>query len=271
MQEHVFEKIKVWQQTVILTAMLLPLLFAVPASAMEAYWTEPGFPDIAIQGPQQTTGIIFYSHGVKGDAPQFQFPSPPILRKFAETGWDVVRINRNNLYEGRGWLVGGLRHVSDLEVKIKIAQGQGYKRVIAAGQSYGGAISLEVGKRVDLFGVIALAPGPGSDAANITTSVSGWQNHGRFTVKQIEEQKAERVLIVAPGGDIYYPAPRGPEFRAAFLHHGTPFILLAEDNMSITGHGAGTSNSFVKLYGNCVLKFFNPKLSPANGETICTK
>ena len=66
-----------------------------------AYWTEYGFCDVAVRGPKKAIGLIFWSHGVNGNQDQFKSSPPPFVRRLATAGWDVVKINRNALYENR--------------------------------------------------------------------------------------------------------------------------------------------------------------------------
>src|SRR5262245_56120011 len=136
-----------------------------------AYWTEYGFCDIPVKGPAAANGLIIWSHGMSGAEEQYRFAPPPIVRRLASIGWDVIKINRNNLYE-HGWTSSGVRHRDDALERVRAAKAQGYKTVMLAGQSYGGAISLEANARsTDIDGVLALSPGHGSDVGQ----AGGWR------------------------------------------------------------------------------------------------
>src|SRR5262245_37780560 len=92
-----------------------------------AYWVEYGFGDIAVRGPGKATGLIIWSHGVSGDKMQYRGAPSLVVRRLAQSGWDVIKINRNNLYE-RGWTTSGPRHIADLVQRAREAKAQGYER-----------------------------------------------------------------------------------------------------------------------------------------------
>ena len=115
--------------------------------------------DRVIVGRTGRDGDTRQQHGVSGDNEQYKYPPAPVLRRFESAGWDVVKINRNNLYE-HGWTSSGVRHRDDAIERARAAKASGYKSVILAGQSYGGAISLEANaKAAGIDGVMALSPG----------------------------------------------------------------------------------------------------------------
>ena len=100
--------------------------YAPPPSDFTAYWDVPAFKDFPYKGPAQANGVLFWSHGVAGKDPQYHVPPPEIIKDFARAGWDVVKIQRNNLHEN-GWTASGRQHVADLVERVKKAHEQGYK------------------------------------------------------------------------------------------------------------------------------------------------
>ena len=64
-----------------------------------AYWVEYAFCNLPAKAPDKAKGLIFWSHGVNGDRPQYQSSAPLVIRRLAQAGWEVRKINRNNLYE----------------------------------------------------------------------------------------------------------------------------------------------------------------------------
>jgi pimeloyl-ACP methyl ester carboxylesterase len=239
-----------------------------------AYWTEYGFCDVPVRGPGKALGLILWSHGVSGDKTQYTGAVPPFVRRLANAGWDVVRINRNNLYE-HGWSSSGPKHVEDLLQRARQAKTQGYDRLIAAGQSYGGAISVEANARTpDLFyAVLATSPGHGSDAANPGGGVSGWYyTLDKQLLGVLAGQRSGRLVISLPAHDHLAPNrdsdPIWPKVRAALSAAGLPFVLFG-DGMPINGHGAATTNQFNVWYGECIRNFLDLQRSPPSGETKC--
>lgn len=249
-----------------------------------AYWTEYAFCDLSVQGPGRAKGLIFWSHGVSADKVQYTAPAPPVIRRLAQAGWDVIKINRNNLHErcaGGGasalsgcWSAGGTRHVDDLIERATKARAQGYDRIIAAGQSFGGAISLEANaKAASLFyAVLATSPGHGSDAASGSNSRANYYTLDKMLLDTLSSQRSGRVIVSLPPGDALHPNRDGdpiwPKARQALQGTGVPFVLLGE-GMGINGHGAVRTTQFGNSFGKCIQDFLDPGRPAAAGETKC--
>jgi len=240
-----------------------------PPTAFTAYWTVPGFADISDRGPEKAVGVIFWSHGVRGTAPQYQGQPPLLIRDLAQRGWDVVKINRNNLFEV-DWSGSGLKHVADLEARVGEAKRRGYRHVVVAGQSYGGAISLEVAKRRDdILAVMAFAPGHGSDAETGLSSRRLYENLIGLTVEQIRNTKAQRLWISLPSGDTLMPDEgRSEKARAALIATGKPFFLV-DEKAPVRGHGSVATSQYRLWYGKCVQDVVNPTREISNGAQPC--
>ncbi len=251
-----------------------------------AYWAEYAFCDLPVRGPGKALGLIFWSHGVSGDMPAYHEHAPLLIRRLALLGWDVVKVNRNNLYEhcvtafgsvSNCWSAGGQRHVDDLIERTRAAQAAGYQRVIAAGGSFGGAISLEASARAPgLFhAVVALSPGHGSDAGNPGgTSKAAYYTLDKQLLDVVAGQKSVRLVIVSPPKDIYVPHRDsigfGATLRKALVATGQPFVEF-DETLPISGHAAGYTRQFDAWFGHCVQDFLDPQHLPAPGETKCAK
>jgi pimeloyl-ACP methyl ester carboxylesterase len=239
-----------------------------------AYWVEYGFCDLPVKGPERAKGLVLWSHGVSGDNEQYKNPPPPIVRRLETAGWDVVKINRNNLYE-HGWTSSGVRHRDDAIDRARAAKASGYKNVILAGQSYGGAISLEANaKATGIDGVMALSPGHGSDAASGATGYGDrYRNLNRYLLEALSAQKGGRVVVLVAPDDRLHPdrsvgSGFGAKMRAALATSGGPFVVFDESG-PIHGHGAGGTAQFSTWFGTCLVKFLDPAQPVAPGETVC--
>jgi len=239
-----------------------------------AYWTEYGFCDLPVKGPSQAKGLVLWSHGVWGDKEQFNNPPPPVVRAMQLVGWDVIRINRNNLYE-KGWDVSGPRHRDDALDRLRAAKAQGYRSVVLAGQSFGAMISLEANARsADVDGVLAFSPGHGSDAGQgALGGRDSYRNLNRYLLNTVSAQKGGRVVVLIADGDQLHPdrgigSGFGAQLRAALTSTGRPFVEFDETS-PVRGHAAGTTNQFTTWFGGCVLRFLDPMSSVAIGETTC--
>jgi pimeloyl-ACP methyl ester carboxylesterase len=239
-----------------------------------SYWVEYGFCDLPVKGPNRAKGLVLWSHGVNGDKEQYKSPPPPIVRRLEQAGWDVVKINRNNLYE-HGWSSSGVRHRDDAIERAQAAKAHGYKSVILAGQSYGGAISLEANaKAAGIDGVLALSPGHGSDAASGATGYGNiYRNLNRYLLEALSAQKGGRVVVLVAPDDRLHPdrsvgSGFGAKMRAALVSSGRPFVVFDESG-PIHGHGAGETKQFSAWFGACLVNFLDPAQPVASGETVC--
>ncbi len=240
-----------------------------------AYWAEYGFCDLPIRGPGRALGLILLSHGVDGLKDAYKGPPPLFVRRLARAGWDVIKVNRNGLYE-HGWSGSGLKHVDDLVQRARQAQTQGYAKVIAAGQSFGGVISLEANARFPdtFFGVVALSPGHGSDSPAYTVGASTGQyyNLDGYLLATLAGQHNGRIVLSLPPGDLLHPNrdsdPIGPKAHKTLLSTGLPFVQF-DESMPITGHGAAYTAQFDVWYGGCLQAFLDPRRSPPAGQTRC--
>lgn len=236
-----------------------------------AYWDVPAYKDFPYKGPEKAKGVLFWSHGVSGTKVQYASAPPDIIKDFARAGWDIVKIQRNNLHE-RGWIASGLKHVADLVERIKKARDQGYKYVIAAGQSYGGAISLEASARTDLlFGVLSFAPGHGSDACEggVDTVRRIADNLQAQLAEAIVAVKAPRVVVSVAGKD----GCQGYNDPSKIIHDSLDRLpsqfMQFDSSMPVQGHSAAYTAQFREWYGACVLAFLDPVRNPVAKEVRC--
>ena len=244
--------------------------YAPPPSSSTAYWEVPGLKRYPPKGPETAKGIVFWSHGVSGQNAQWHAPPARFIRDFARDGWDVIKVNRNNLFEN-GWIASGGDHVEHMVELAKKAKADGYRHVIAAGQSYGGAISLEAAAAPDLFfGVIATAPGHGSDACG--SGSGGARIADNLTAdlqRAIEKTRVPRILLTVADGDecMGFSKPTD-RLRRALMKSAESFVFL-DHTMPIRGHGAAGTRQFRKWYADCLVKFFDPEVTPAKKENRC--
>src|SRR5258706_11212115 len=99
-----------------------------PARALDAYWTESAYAAYPAKGPDQALGLVIWNHGVDGQLPQFQGPPIPAMEGLAARGWDVIKLNRNAIWEN-SWSNAGKRHVARVAAEVAAARRQGYPRI----------------------------------------------------------------------------------------------------------------------------------------------
>ena len=245
-------------------------LYGPPKGTTPAYWQVDAYSDKPSIGPEASRGVLFWSHGVSGTNVQWKGKPLRFVKKFAAAGWDVIKVNRNNLHE-RSWRTSGPKHVADLQERARKARAEGYKRVILGGQSYGGAISLEAASMAGIAdGVIAIAPGHGSDACGRGSSIGRRADSlPRQLRDALERNTAPRTVLMVADGDecVGFNRPHA-SYRQTLQASGSSFVFL-DDTMPVRGHGAGNTNQFDSWYGRCLLDFLDAGGAPKSGETVC--
>lgn len=211
-------------------------------------WVERAFCDLPWHGAASANGIVIWNHGIHGTVAQHAAPVPPVLRLMQARGWDVVKIARNNLGETTGEQ-SLYRAVQRTREEIAARRREGYAKVVLAGQSFGGYITLDTAESSrDVYGVIAMAPGiralggaGGLDAAVTERTI------GRLT--------ADRVVLVFPRNDTLFGSQeRGPGAARVLARRDGSFLLLDETH-DIVDHGGGTTGKFAVRYGPCLVRY----------------
>jgi pimeloyl-ACP methyl ester carboxylesterase len=244
------------------------LVHANPSTAMEPYWIEPAFEPYPLKGPAAALGLVIWNHGVKGNLPEHQYPPPPLIQGLATRGWDVVKLNRNPLWENT-WSNAGQRHVERLIEEVAAARVKGYGRIILAGQSYGGAIALTAAGAIDgLWGVIATAPSTGQAVIEHQITDRWSESIARDTYNELRSLRRTRTVLVFPNADEYVNIPRGSTARTIFAEKAELPFLLVDEAAPIRGHVGAYSAEF-NPYASCVEHFVDPAIEPRAGEFRC--
>ncbi len=247
---------------------LMLLSSSVPAAAMDAYWTAPAYEKFPLKGPETALGLVIWNHGLDGTRSQYQFAPPLLLQGLAARGWDVIKLNRNPSWEN-SWSNAGKRHVARNLEEVAAARQKGYRRIIVAGQSYGGAIALAVaGEAADLWAVIAAAPGTGQSQRADGIITDRWSHAiAAQTYDQLRQATKTRLVAIFPKDDEFIGIPRGAEARAILAGKAAPFLLV-DETAPLNGHGAAYAAAF-NPYASCIAYFLDPAAEPASGEFRC--
>jgi dienelactone hydrolase len=241
---------------------------AVPARATDAYWTEPAYAAYPAQGAAKALGLVIWNDGVDGQLPHYRGPPIPAVEGLAARGWDVIKLNRNPVWEN-SWSNAGERHVARLAAEVAAARRQGYRRIVVAGQSYGGAIALAAGGTIDgLWAVIATALGMGQEMRGTRAAGDQW---GRAIAQQTYEQLhalgRTRLVVVFPAEDELVGVKRGTEARAILAEKSLPFLLV-DETAPLKGHHAAYGDAF-NPSAACIGYFLDPANSVADREFRC--
>lgn len=225
------------------------LLLALPAAARD-FWEEPAFRDRPLAGPGAAVGVVVYNHGNDDFKEESEAPVQPLMRLFAEEGWDVVKFARARAADD-------VRAAEEaLVAEVAALRARGYGRIVLAGPSRGGWLALMAATRVPVFAVVATSPG------GFGTRQDGARRSFAELRTRLRQIRAERVVVVDMPGDPRVEAVggRGAMFRAALA--GVPALVI-DRPPGFTGHAGAVTGRFARVYGDCILRFV------AQGDAGC--
>jgi pimeloyl-ACP methyl ester carboxylesterase len=223
------------------------------------YWLEPAFCDLPMNGPERANGVVIWNHGIFGTLQSWMAPAPPAFRLLQSRGWDVIMLKRHNAAETDNNLV--YRTVQRILQEAAAFKKSGYRKVVVAGQSFGGLLTLEtIDTSSTIDAAIALAPGVRTwGAGRLDPSVVD---------RMLQRVTVGRLALVFPkNDDVFGNVVRG-ESAAAILSKRTIPYLLVDETSDITGHGGGYSGRFALRYGLCLTEFLAAPSLPG-GRFAC--
>ena len=250
------------------SALVLLAAFA-PAPARAQYEIVQGFDDLPPKGPAAALGLVIWNHGVKGNQEQGTSPPPTFIRQLVQAGWDAVRIKRDGLNESN-WTTAGLRHVKRTVEEVESATAKGYKRIVLAGQSYGGAITLEAARRIPVYAIVPSAPGTGVSATSLGSPMIDAQGTAHL-YDSLKDGRFERAVPILPFADEFASASpeRGARAREILTRRGIAFLPMDDISTQLVGHGGSGSSLMHFAYGACVVAFLDPARTPTAGLNAC--
>ncbi len=235
-------------------------------NALAQYTILEGMPDLPNKGPATALGVVIWNHGVFGSHDQARFPPPAYVATLMRAGWDVRRIARDGLYENN-WSAAGTLHVNRTMEEARAATAQGYKRVVLAGQSYGGGITQEAARAIEVWAIIPSASGFGTRDAGSPGAGAGKTAELR---RALSDTKAQRIVGIYPLLDenALGAADRGVVARAVATERGLTYLPL-DERSALVGHGGSSSAQMNLSYGACIAQFIDPAFSPKPGVNVC--
>jgi hypothetical protein len=222
------------------------------------FWTERAFCDLAVHGPEQAQGVIIWNHGISGTTESWRAPAPPALRLLQGRGWDAVAVKRHNLAET---LPGGPLHrtVERTLQEVTAQRKIGYRRVVLAGQSFGGYASLEALDTAPdgLHAVLAFAPGVRESGAFGSLDPS-------VIERILQRARTARLVLVFPRSDLTFRSTtRGPRAKGILATRDIPYMVVDESVSELQGHGGAVTGRFALRYGACLAEFLATPAVPA--------
>ncbi len=222
--------------------MLVSLLAAVPLHAEEMTF-KPAY-ETPLKGPAAAAGAIIWSHGANsyyGVGDVTASAPATFVRSLRDAGWDIYRLNRPTITEELKRSSGTLRERAE-ELKR-----QGYRKVVLAGQSAGGWISIIVAGQTDVIHAV-IADAPAYRGVN-------WGQKERNASElydNLETVKRGRIMVSFFANDPYDPGGRGPKATEILQKSGVPHLVV-DNPPGFSGHGAANGSAFARRFGACVL------------------
>ena len=242
---------------------------AVPVQAQNLvegthYWLEPAAfrgapPDDALRGAGKAKGAVIWNDGYDPE----RNPSetvPPIVRYFAEAGWDAFNLGRHSGFT--------TQRISPLILlAIDKVKAKGYRRIVLIGHSAGAFAGIEVGSyQPDITGILSLAPAGYGDYGRS----SDWRQND-FVLRRMWDAYEDSPLRVAAGffsGDDWYetkePHVRGPYASRRLGELGVAHFIIDQPEYSgMKTHFGGVGPEFARRFGPCLEHFFDTGERPS--------
>jgi dienelactone hydrolase len=223
-------------------------LLALPATAQELL---PGYPDRIPLGPMTAKGAVIYSPGLSR-ANQTVGETPFVIDALQESGWDVFRLQRPGPDEFIDQWISALRGAA------RRLRDRGYRKLVLAGQSFGGWISLgAAGVGEPFHAVIAFAPA----AAGSQRDSPDWAMNAGGLYELAERATADRMLIFLFDGDDFDPGGRGERLKEIVGRRDLTASIV-DRPFGLSGHVAGLTRGFARRFAPCIRDYIET-VSPA--------
>jgi hypothetical protein len=232
------------------------------ARSQPLVWSEWEASAVEKRGPERAQAVLVYFHG---RAP-WDVTKNPIMGIFIEMArvaeWDVLRINRNFLFDWERYDDGILRFVAD---RVADLRRDGYKKVIVGGGSGGGWLSLLASALPGIDAALAFAPGTTSGRKELLRT-------GRKLGRILAGAKAPRIAVFFFEGDFL---EEEVEIRRSYMIRGglektASTFMIVDHPPDLYGHQAMGTGRIVRRYRDCLLRLVRDADLPS-GEIECVR
>ncbi len=228
------------------------------------YWLEPvaspgAPPGERLRGADRAKGAVIWNDGYDPE----RNPSeavPPIVRYFADAGWDAFNLARHTVLS--------TDRISPLILlAIDRVKAKGYRRIVLIGHSAGAFAGIQAGSyRPDITGILSLAPAGFGDYGR----GRDWRQND-FMLRKMWDSYEGSPLRVAAGffnGDDWYetkePHLRGPYAKRRLSELGVAnFIIDQPDYPGMSTHFGGVGPEFARRFAPCLEHFLDTGERPA--------
>lgn len=227
---------------------------AAPAASGEAPRPRPRprlVPDdkaSAHAGPARASGALLWSHA--GDSPRPTDPAPPpFVDVLRAAGHDVFRLER----PPEGDTIAAA--TAAVIVAARELRARGYRRVVLAGQSAGGWVSLAGVAAVPGLAEAVIATAPAAYGSRAVDATKAERNRDEL-LRILGAIQGARVLLFFFEGDDFDPGGRGAATAEVLGRRGVPHLVV-DRPVALRGHGIGLTSGFARRFGTCILAFLD--------------
>ena len=222
----------------ILLGMALP-----PIVARAEFRLEPAYPETPLHGTKDAPGAVIWNHGLnffygaEGSAAAV----PPLMVLFRDNGWDVYRLLRPRISEEPR------RSRDEIIAAAARLRGEGYARIVLAGQSGGAWLALMAAADSDgIDAVIANAP------AWYGTDHPTYMKNAAILYGYLDDIRHGRIMISYFANDPFDPGGRAERSQTILTAHDVPHLIIDRPT-GFSGHNSGDTGLFLRRFGGCAL------------------
>jgi dienelactone hydrolase len=205
-------------------------------------------------GPARAVGAVVWSHGRAVDVEDSAAPTPEYIGIMASAGWDTYRLNRMRRDDT---LPRSGAALAAEAVRLKAA---GYRRVVLAGHSFGGFISLIAADTTDAVdAVIATAP---AAFGSFESSYETFRLNATHLYDLLGAVRRARVALAFFHGDTFDPGGRGERSEAILSARGLQHLVI-DQPARLASHWASNTPEFARRFSSCLIAFAGEDVPPA--------
>jgi pimeloyl-ACP methyl ester carboxylesterase len=218
----------------------------------------PAQNEAIVLGAARAQGAVIWSHGRSLQKECSLVPTPDYISAFRAAGWDTFRLNRPSIIDTLQDSAAALaREAEGLKHR-------GYRRVVLAGQSFGGFISLIAAGRSDAVdAVIATAP---AAYGSVQSNPWGYGLNATGLYDLLGAVRHARVALFFFDGDIFDPGGRAPIADEILRTRGLAHLVV-DRPAGFPTHWASISPAFASQFGPCLIAFAAGE--PGSGALNC--
>jgi pimeloyl-ACP methyl ester carboxylesterase len=218
----------------------------------------PAQDEASLLGAARAQGVVIWSHGRSLQKECSLVPTPDYISAFRSAGWDIFRLNRPSIIDTLP------DSAAALAGEAESLKHRGYRRVVLAGQSFGGFISLIAAGRSDAVdAVIATAPAAYGSAQS---NPFGYSLNAARLYDLLGAVRHARVALFFFDGDIFDPGGRAPIADEILRTRGLAHLVV-DRPAGLPSHWASISPAFASQFGPCLVAFATG--GPGSGVLNC--